>query len=71
MTFVAPEFSPTVNVKVSVFFSSEVLVAMVVGTDVVSVVDVPLHEANANTAMAVNANFFISSVFQNLLNFRQ
>jgi hypothetical protein len=37
----------------------------------VSVVDVPLHETNANTAMAVNTNFFIPSVFQNLLNSRQ
>jgi hypothetical protein len=29
-------------------------------------VDVPPHEVNAKTASAARANFFISSVFQNL-----
>ena len=43
MTFVAPEFSPTVRVKASVFVSSDALAGIVVGVDVVSVVDVPLH----------------------------
>jgi hypothetical protein len=68
MTFVVPEFSPTVNVKVSVFISSDALAGTVVGADVVSVVDVPPHEVNATTAIAANANFFMLSVFQNLLN---
>jgi hypothetical protein len=41
---------------------------MVVGADVVSVEDVPPHEVIAKTATAAMANFFMSSVFQNLLN---
>jgi hypothetical protein len=69
--FFAPEFSPTVKVNVSVFISSDVLAAIVVGTDVVSVVDVPPHEVNAKTATAARANFFISSFFQNQLNAEQ
>jgi hypothetical protein len=58
-------------VKVSVFISSDVLAGIVVGADVVSVVVVPPHEDNAKTATAARANFFISSVFQNLLNAQQ
>jgi hypothetical protein len=57
-----------VNVNVSVFVSSDALAGMVIGADVVSLVDVPPHEVNATTAIATNANFFMSSVFQNLLN---
>jgi hypothetical protein len=49
MMLVAPEFSPMVNVNVSVFISSDALAGTVVDTDVVSVVDVPPHEVNAKT----------------------
>jgi ATP-dependent protease Clp ATPase subunit len=67
--FLAPEFSPTVNVKVSVFDSSDEFVATVVGaTDVESVVVASPQDANANTARAAKAIFFICPFFQNCSN---
>jgi len=64
MMLLTPEFSPTVNVNVSVFISSDELDETVVGTDVESVVEAPPHADNANTATAARANFFIDSFFQ-------